>query len=308
MKAKNLEERLLDTKKIYEQMEIPAALNERMRLALGERCREAEKKERRTETAQIRREEKKVMSMKNTWNGKKTTGLIAACAVFCFTAGLNISPTFATDMQANPVLGGISRVLTFRSYEVSDGDKNISAEIPQVNVGEEGYSKEVNEEIQKIVADYEAKAAEDIEAYKEAFLATGGTEEEFEAKNIKVNVDYEVKSETADTLSLVLTGYEDWNASTVVTEYYNINLKDNSEITLEDLLGPDYINIANESIKAQIAADSSGLYFDEEMGGFTTITPETNFYINEAGNPVIVFQKYEIAAGAAGMPEFEIVK
>ena len=105
-----------------------------------------------------------------------------------------------------------------------------------------------------------------------------------------------------------MTGYEDWNASTVVTEYYNINLKDNSEITLEDLLGPDYINIANESIKAQIASDSSGLYFDEEMGGFTTITPETNFYINEAGNPVIVFQKYEIAAGAAGMPEFEITK
>lgn len=308
MKAKDLEERLLDTKKIYEQIEIPAELNERMRLALGERRREAEKKERRTETAQIRREEKKVMSMKKTWNGKKTTGLIAACVVFCFTAGLNISPTFATDMQANPVLGGISRVLTFRSYEVSDGDKTISAEIPQVNVGEEGYSKEVNEQIQKIVADYEAKAAEDIEAYKEAFLATGGTEEEFEAKNIKVNVDYEVKCETEDTLSLVLTGYEDWNASTVVTEYYNINLKDNSEITLEDLLGPDYINIANESIKAQIDADSSGLYFDEEMGGFTTITPETNFYINEAGNPVIVFQKYEIAAGAAGMPEFEIVK
>ena len=117
-----------------------------------------------------------------------------------------------------------------------------------------------------------------------------------------------MKCETEDTLSLVLTGYEDWNASTVVTEYYNINLKDNSEITLEDLLGPDYINIANESIKAQIASDSSGLYFDEEMGGFTTITPETNFYINEAGNPVIVFQKYEIAAGAAGMPEFEITK
>ena len=308
MKAKDLEERLLDTKKIYEQIEIPAELNERMRLALGEMSKATEDKEEKSEVTQTRRDEKRVSHMKRRWNWKKTTGLVAACAVFCFTAGLNISPTFATDMQANPVLGGISRVLTFRSYEISDGDKTISTEIPQVDGAEEGYSKDVNEQIQKIVADYEAKAAEDIEAYKEAFLATGGTEEEFEAKNIKVNVDYEVKCETEDTLSLVLTGYEDWNASTVVTEYYNINLKDNSEITLEDLLGPDYINIANESIKAQIAADSSGLYFDEEMGGFTTITPETNFYINEAGNPVIVFQKYEIAAGAAGMPEFEITK
>ena len=62
-------------------------------------------------------------------------------------------------------------------------------------------------------------------------------------------------------------------------ECYNVDLKDNSEITLEELLGPDYIDIANESIKEQIAADDSGLYFDEEMGGFTTITPETKFYI-----------------------------
>lgn len=305
MKAKDFEERLLDTKKIYEKIEIPAELNERMGLALGEMSKGTEQK---TEVIQTRRDEKRMRSMEKKWSWKKTTGLVAACAVFCFTAGLNISPTFATDMQANPVLGGISKVLTFRSYEISDGDKTISTEIPQVDGVENGYSKEVNDEIQKIVADYEARAAEHIAAYKEAFLATGGTEEDFAAKNIQVKVDYEVKSETADTLSMVLYGYEDWNASTAITEYYNIDLKDDSEITLEELLGPDYIEIANESIQAQIAADDSGLYFDEEMGGFTTITPETNFYINEAGNPVIVFQKYEIAAGAAGMPEFEITK
>ena len=30
------------------------------------------------------------------------------------------------------------------------------------------------------------------------------------------------------------------------------------------------------------------------------------FYINEAGNPVVVFQKYEIAPGSSGVLEFEI--
>ena len=110
MKAKDLEERLLDTKKIYEQIEIPAELNERMRLALGEMSKVTEDKEEKPEVTQTRRDEKRVSHMKRRWNWKKTTGLVAACAVFCFTAGLNISPTFATDMQANPVLGGISRV------------------------------------------------------------------------------------------------------------------------------------------------------------------------------------------------------
>ena len=52
MKAKDLEERLLDTKKIYEQIEIPAELNERMRLALGEKSKVTEDKEQKPEVTQ----------------------------------------------------------------------------------------------------------------------------------------------------------------------------------------------------------------------------------------------------------------
>ena len=44
-------------------------------------------------------------------------------------------------------------------------------------------------------------------------------------------------------------------------------------------------------------------YWEED---FTGVTEETKFYINEAGNPVIVFGEYEIAPGAAGQPKFEI--
>ena len=84
MKAKDLEERLLDTKKIYEQIEIPAELNERMRLALGEMSKVTEDKEQKLEVTQTRREEKRVSHIKRRWNWKKTTGLVAACAVFCF--------------------------------------------------------------------------------------------------------------------------------------------------------------------------------------------------------------------------------
>ncbi len=175
-------------------------------------------------------------------------------------------------------------------------------------MGKEGYVAEINDKILDLTTDYEARADWEVAQYKDAFLATGGTEKEFADKDIQVYVDYDVKSETKDQVSFVLKAYNNMVSADYIYECFNVDLKDNSEITLEELLGPDYINIANESIKEQIAADDSGLYFDEDMGGFTTITPETNFYINEAGNPVIVFQKYEIAAGAAGMPEFEIVK
>ena len=56
MKAKDLEERLLDTKKIYEKIEIPTELNERMGLALGEMSKGTEQK---TEVIQTRRDEKR---------------------------------------------------------------------------------------------------------------------------------------------------------------------------------------------------------------------------------------------------------
>ena len=42
--------------------------------------------------------------------------------------------------------------------------------------------------------------------------------------------------------------------------------------------------------------------------GFTTVSENTKFYLNEAGNAVVVFDEYEIAPGYMGMPEFEIEK
>ena len=237
--------------------------------------------------------------MKKYWNWKKTTGLMMACAVICGTTGTALAEEKQDDKA--------SAVETVRTYEGDEGDMKLRINVPQV-AGKDGYAAEINDEILNLTTDYEARADWEVAQYKEAFLATGGTEKEFDDKDIQVYVDYDVKSETKDQVSFVLTAYNNMVSADYIYECYNVDLKDNSEITLEELLGPDYIDIANESIKEQISADDSGLYFDEEMGGFTTITPETKFYINEAGNPVIVFQKYEIAAGAAGMPEFEIVK
>ena len=34
------------------------------------------------------------------------------------------------------------------------------------------------------------------------------------------------------------------------------------------------------------------------MGGFIGITENMHFYINEAGNSVVIFEKYEVALGA----------
>ena len=85
-------------------------------------------------------------------------------------------------------------------------------------------------------------------------------------------------------------------------------MKNNEFLTLEDFLGQDYVEKANESIRAQIdeRMQNGETFFTSEEGGFETIEADQSFYVNENGNPVIVFEKYAIAPGAMGEVEFEI--
>ena len=89
--------------------------------------------------------------------------------------------------------------------------------------------------------------------------------------------------------------------------YYNLDLAADKELTLADVLGEDWVTVCNDSIRAQMAAaEDPSVYFDESMGGFSTVDEATDFYINQAGNPVVVFPPYTVAPGAMGYVEFEI--
>lgn len=75
------------------------------------------------------------------------------------------------------------------------------------------------------------------------------------------------------------------------------------------MLGAEYERIVNEAVIAQITQkeQETGVEFwNAEEGGFDGITEETDFYLNEAGAPVVVFAPYEIAPEAAETVEFVI--
>ena len=82
--------------------------------------------------------------------------------------------------------------------------------------------------------------------------------------------------------------------------YYNIDLETGKELTLLDLLGPDFKAIVNQSVKDQMKqrmqADPDAYYFEDDLA-FTTISDDQGFYVNEAGHVVVVFPKYEVAPG-----------
>ena len=235
-------------------------------------------------------------------------GATAACFAVLL-AGLNLSPTIARAAAEVPVLGGLFQVLTFVDYDKTEDGIHYDVTVPQVEA-EGNLAEKVNAVIQEKVDAHLAKARQDWDDYREAFFATGGTEEEWADREMDVIVDYEIKSQSETRVSFVVTFAEGWVASMQERYYYNLDLSENRDLTLRDYLGEDWVNICNASIQKQIDAsvDEEGFtfFFTPEMGGFTTVDETTGFYIREDGTVVVCFPEYSIAAGAAGMPEFPI--
>ncbi|MDE7208127.1 MAG: anti-sigma-V factor rsiV [Lachnospiraceae bacterium] len=239
---------------------------------------------------------------------------VAAAAAICllFTGLVNGSTAFAASVEKIPVVGKIAKLVLFRSYSEETQDYAISVSIPALienNGVNSDLSDELNAEILELCEQYASDAKERALEYREAFLETGGTEEEWEAHNITISVDYEIKSESNDYLSFVIYGYESWLSSEAVAYYYNLNVHTMQYVTLEELLGEDYVDFVNAEIKQQIKnrqGNGNDVFFTQEEGGFESISEDQNYYINHAGNVVIVFEKYTIAPGFMGNVEFEI--
>lgn len=285
-------------KEEYDRIPIPEELGERIGRELGKAAKRREEERRRAFRRKIKA-------------GFRMTAGAAAAALLVFTAALNTSTAFAGEAARLPVIGGLARVLTFRSYETEEDGIGISVEIPAIEAIEQetGLKMEkVNRQIYDMCAQYAQEAAARAEEYRRAFLDTGGSEEEWEEHKIKIQVGYEIKSQSGEYLSFVVRGTESWTTAYSQARYYNVDLKTGNMVTLKDLLGEDAAAKANESIRRQIEERSrrGEIFFTEEEGGFSGISEDTGFYINESGRPVIVFEKYGIAPGSAGEVEFEI--
>ena len=232
---------------------------------------------------------------------RRTAGSVAACLAVLM-AGLNVSPTFAAAAADVPVLGGLFQVLTIRDYETVENGIDYKVSVPGVE-SEGNLAEKVNAEIQERVDAHLAQAQADWDDYKDAFLATGGTEEEWADREMNVLIDYEIKSQTDTTVSFVVDFAEGWVAAMQQRYCYNLDLANDKDITLADVLGEDWVGICNDAVNAKIAADESGLFFTPEQGGFTTVDDATSFYLNEDGSVTLVFPEYSIAAGAAEQSE-----
>lgn len=297
-------------RKTYESIEIPEALNELVNQTIASKNKE--------ELQMHYNETKQEKGKCPIWKG---CAAAAAVVLIAGTIGLNSSPAFAEDMSKVPVIGQLAQVLTFRSYHGTEGDVVLNVNVPIIK-GMEGQElpEQVNTQIQQMTADYEAQAKKEMAEYKDAFFATGGTEAEWAERTMNLTINYDIKYFHDDILSLEVTTAKGWVFAAEERTYYNIDLKHDTELTLKDILGEDYLSICNESILKQIAermaADENVMFFGfgknsdetDETWKFQTIDDTTPFYLNADGKVVISFPEYSIAPGYMGIQEFVIDK
>lgn len=242
---------------------------------------------------------------------RRSLATLASCCA-CFVLLVNVSPVFARAVYEMPVLGSLARVVTVTQYAIEDKDHLIDVRLPALeNTGNTDLEQRINLEIQTRINGVLAEAEDRARQTREAYMATGGTEEDFIP--IIISVDYEIKCQNERCLSFILTKTETIASAYTEIYCYNIDLETGKELTLQDVLGPGYREIANAAVRTEIdrrIREEGAGYFDGTDGveGFQSVTDGQLFYINGAGNPVVLFEKYEIAPGYMGTQEFEIAR
>ena len=233
------------------------------------------------------------------------------CTFIAFVLLINTNSSLASDIAEIPIIGDIAKIFTVKEIKEEDATKLINAKIPALeNTGNTDLEKRINYEIMlkinEILEEAEGRAAE----YKKAVIETGGTEESYQPINIQI--DYKVGYSSDDVVSFIILKSETLASAYTERYFYNIDIKTGKNLNLRDVLGNDYKEIVDETIYKEITERSKNpdnAYFTKEENGFDGIENEyQNFYINENGNVVIVFEKYEIAPGYMGTQEFEIDK
>ena len=218
---------------------------------------------------------------------------MAAAVLALFIAVPNVSPAAAAALAEVPVLGTIVELVTFRSWTYDDGHASADVSVPELDGS--AAAREVSDQVRAYTDQLIAQFQTDCETLGEGY-------------------------ESLDVTSTVVTDSDSWFTLRVdatetrasgyqFSRFYHIDKITGQAVTLRDLFreDADYVTALSGEVLRQMeermAADESIIYFPEK---FTAIDPEQNFYFNEDGELVLVFDEYTIAPGSMGMPEFTI--
>lgn len=233
-------------------------------------------------------------------------GTVAAAAAVVI-ATVNIVPEIPVAAQEIPVIKEIVNVLTFGRFKMQKNGYEAEIVTPEITgLMDKELEKKLNDEFK-----------ENADIIKKQYLAdVADLKNEFgdETVHMGLKMDYKVLTNNDRFLSMDVYVFSVAASGYTKHNYYNIDKKNNKLLTLDEVYknDPDYKNKLISYIKSEMKRrneEEEGMFFLD--GQFAEDTEKAlngvnKFYINNDGNVMVCFDKYEIAAGAQGSPEFEI--
>ena len=243
--------------------------------------------------------------MKNTGAKKKNVVKYVPASVAVMLLGfiitLNTNESFAKSVSNIKGFEKIVQVLTLKKYELSDEYHMANVETPQITgLENKTFESRLNEEFMENAEVIIDAFKNDIEEMKKAGVDG----------HLGVDYGYDVITDSEEILVLDVYIVNTVGSSYTQHKFYNIDKINNKIITLKEWVKDEnYIEKINQYIIKEMEKREEEIgyeYFWNDELEFKTITENTKFYINSAGNAVISFEKYEVAPGAYGNVEFEI--
>ena len=228
----------------------------------------------------------------------------AACFIFVIFFLLpNVSVAYAEAFEEIPIIGRLIKVITVRNYFYSDDYHEMDIDVPKVS-GEDGDAADyINNDVNKLTDTLVKQFYKDLDSIGDSGHSS-------------IYVDYETVTNTESWFTLKMRVHEAAGSSNTYYKYYHIDRKSGKIIKLSDLSEDEgFLETLEKEIRQQMRSqmdnDSSKIYWlDDSVIGkdSVAVTPEHHFFWNENGDLVIVFDKYEVAPGAMGTPEFTVDK
>ncbi len=232
-----------------------------------------------------------------------TVGRVAVVILLIMIILPNISRNVAYAMLDVPVLGDFVKVVTVWEFHENGERTRENVKLPEIS-----GSDAIKELIKEINDDITEKASEKMQIFEK------NSAEASEA-HFSLSVDYDVVTDTDDWFTLKFVICEASGSSNLEQTFYHIDKKHCRRVTLSNLFKKDfdYVTVFSdyiyERIKAEMANNSEVIYWTKEDSSYFKyegINTDQNFYFNADGDLVIVFDKYQIALGSMGCPEFMI--
>lgn len=287
-KFTELESRLMAEKVEYQKIPVPKEMKEKLENTM-ERAKKAHK-------------------------FRLPAAIAAAAALIVLLPNTGVKMAYA--MGNIPVVGELFQAVTFRNYQYESERFEANVEVPQIVLEDTGLTKEGTEEdFQKLEKTIE-KVNFDIEEVTNRLIEEFKASAELGESYGSLEIHHEIVTDNERYFTLKLSIYQAAGSGTESYKLYTIDKQIGQQVQIGDLFKEDsnYNELISENIREQMraamAADEMNMYWvdytDVPEWNWQGLKEDQNFYLDEEGNLVVVFDEYEVAPGYMGAQEFTV--